>query len=177
MHVVMWDINNFEKTPYGVRDIRIEQGNGDWSINSFKYLIEADCFDTWGWVSFQFCANALKAGKRWPDLATKYVTADRKQTDVTRDCYVYCYACAVRFGYGIEDVKPPLRLYRPSFWAWRRKLLGKPNLYRFWRWVEKPTEWFHPWYVEEMNRYMEMTLQRQSIQKLMKMDEEDGLYD
>jgi hypothetical protein len=159
----MWSVDNFHKTPWGVHDVRESRKNGDWSINTWKYIVETEDRTRWAKKAFMCCHIALCDGRRWPDApyAAEMITQDaKKQTKLTRDCFIYHHACAIYLHPDLEflvsDVKVPWTLYRPEFHAWRRALLGKRNCYKFWRKVTPIWPWTH-WYVTELQRYMDDT--------------------
>ena len=138
-----WSIDNFVKTPYGVRDAREWIGNGDWSINTFKFIVQTNDKSVWARTAFNICWTALENGCRWPDapFAMGWITADQSQERVSRDCYQYAYECALFLGYPnkIKKLKIPFKLYRPTVWAWRRYLITQKkkhlNRYLFWEWL------------------------------------------
>lgn len=144
----MWLIENFEKTDCGVFDTRYWVENGDWEINFCRYIMDTNDKSEWAYDVFEINALALVDGYRWPECAIKYVTG-RKRTDVTRDSYTYLYVCAIfldRLQF-IEWAKPPLRLYIPVFWAWRRYLIKRTKKSKWIKWYRGAWlfwEWISP---------------------------------
>ena len=147
-----WSADNFTLTPIGYVDMRPWKKNGDFSINQFKMIMVRGLYSQYD--LFELCWGSLvDEHKRWPDNAWGYVTDERDQHSVTRDCYVYAFACAVYLNRRdkIDPVKLPFKLYSPKVWAWVRALKGKRNWYLFWNRLAPGNK---PWYVQELNRYM-----------------------
>jgi hypothetical protein len=159
------ELKNFIKVDCGVVDIRASQKNGDFSINSCWYIMETEDRSPWAYRVFELIADALSYGKRWPDMASQHITDTRSQYSVTRDSYIYFYSCSVHLNRMIfvEIIKPPLRLYTPEVWAWRRALLHKPNLFKFWRWIT-PVRKKQADYVHEMQRLMDQAYEKVNYQ-------------
>ena len=111
------------------------RGLGDLIYNTLRVIIETDDKSEWVNDSFTQCVQLLRARKRWPDYMNKeWRSTYRSQFSMTRDPWILLYACAIHLGYNnFIKMKPPLRLYTPHIWAWRRALLDKPNLYCLYR--------------------------------------------
>jgi len=92
------------------------------------------------------CKELLERGRRWPEELdnNELDYLYRSPYSLTRDAYVRLYVAAKLFFWRgwqrdvnwekiIKDIKPPNKLYTPTFWSWRKALLGKKNCYWFWR--------------------------------------------
>ena len=133
-------------------------GMGDLTINTCNLIIKQNDKSEWAFKSFVACADLIVVHKRWPDyMNNNYIAKNRlqhiwskfmfklginnhvlyrHQHSITRDSYVYLYACAVHLDRKQFILnKPPWWLYNPKMWAWRRALLDKPNLYRVWHFL------------------------------------------
>ena len=146
-----WDITEFYKegSYYRGPEKQLElavygfypRGLGDLIYNTLRKIIETNDKSPWAYTAFSNCSELLYQGKRWPDCVNPLVIEGkepyRSQYSMTRDPWVTLYACAVHLNRKqyIQYAKPPLKLYSPEVWAWRRALLGKRNLYRLWRWM------------------------------------------
>lgn len=173
----------FIKTPYGVYDPT--RRNGDFGINTFRYIIDTKDRSKWAYDAFIYCDIALCEGKRWPNKAFElgYVTDDRSQFSVTRDCYVYHACCVKHLGMGslwLRLAKPPIRIYRPSVWSWRKYLItGEAKYkrrYEFWETISIKIgvhrengkwKWGLPEFAIRMSRYMAEAANSQRITKLL----------
>ena len=141
-----WDIKDFTKEGYFYRGIKklwelfkygfYPCGMGDLIYNTLRKIIETNDKSEWAHRALDECAVLLYLDKRWPDYMNEEVVGDkyRSQYSMTRDPYILFYACAIHLDERrYIKMKPPLRLYTPHVWAWRRVLLGKPNLYWLWK--------------------------------------------
>ena len=112
-------------------------GNGDLLYNTARKIIETDDKSEWAQSSLEAIFRCLNDGKRWPDtMSDKITTKNHKQTDMTQDPWILAYCCAVHLDrYDlIEKYKPNIKIFNlPDKWAWRRALLGKPNIYGLFR--------------------------------------------
>jgi hypothetical protein len=147
-------------------------------------IIDTNDKSEWAYQVFKVNAIALQSGCRWPDAAYAlgYVTDDRPQDSVTRDCYVYCF-CAAVFLYcreWIEDIPIPLRLYRASVWSCRNYLItGEAKYkrrYEFWERISikialhkenGKIKWGLPEYAKRMSRYMSEAANSDKILKML----------
>lgn len=111
--------------------------NYDMLFNTFTRIIEDNDTSEWAHEAFDYCFHHMAAGLRWPHALENYVVHKREgQTRMTRDPWIAGYACAVHLkAWTYLAIKPPWWLWRPEVWAWRRALLGRWNMYKFWRWV------------------------------------------
>jgi hypothetical protein len=175
--------SDFIKTPYGVYIPGTHWENGDFSINTFRYIIDTKDKSPWAKHVFKVNAIALQSGCRWPDAAYAlgYVTDDRPQTSVTRDSYVYCFCAAVFLDdrQWIEDIPIPFRLYRPPVWSWRNYLIKGEAKYRrryeFWESISirialhkenGKIKWGLPEYAKRLSIYMARAANSQKILKI-----------
>ncbi len=156
-----WDIGRYKK--YGFFYIskpyqwEYEQWgfypDGDLIYNTCRKIIETNDQSHWAAMALASCADLLIDGQRWPDYLEDDVPKHwkrnlpilkrwyfknakwyRSQYSVTRDCFIAYYACAIHLNRPLYlSVKPKFWLYSPKTWAWRRALMGKRNLYKFWR--------------------------------------------
>lgn len=112
-------------------------GIGDLIYNTLRVIIETEDKSEWAHESFRFCLWLLKNGRRWPDYMNNETTdIYRSQRSITRDPHILLNACAIHLGIDPKRCPDiPLKLYSPKTWAWRRALLGKWNLYKFWKWI------------------------------------------
>lgn len=112
-------------------------GNGDLLYNTCREIIDRDEQDCWSDDALHTVFYCLKAGYRWPDYMEEFIHTDlNKQYKMTQDPWLLAYCCAVYLGRYrfIRKYKPSWKLFNfPDKWAWRRALLGKPNLYWLWR--------------------------------------------
>jgi hypothetical protein len=112
-------------------------GNGDLLYNTARKIIETDDKSEWAYSSLEAVFSSLNEGKRWPDsMSDKITTTNHKQTDMTQDPWILAYCCAIHLERTdlIEKYKPGIRIFNlPDKWAWRRALLGKPNLWGLYR--------------------------------------------
>lgn len=113
--------------------------NFDLLFNTFTKIKKDNDTSEWAHKAFDYCFHHMAAGLRWPHSLENYIVHKRKgQTKMTRDPWIAGYSCAVHLkAWTYLDIKMPWKLYRPEVWAWRRALVGKPNLYLFWRWLNK----------------------------------------
>jgi len=120
-------------------------GNGDWLYNTARAIIESGLKGVWEHKSLEIIFETLKKGQRWPDDAKEWIDPGLwpQQYRMTQDPWILAYCCAVYLGrYDlIEKYKPSIKVFNlPDKWAWRRALLGKPNLYWLWRRIT-PHNW------------------------------------
>jgi len=113
-------------------------GNGDAAYNLFREIIDQDRKDQWAHNAVKAMFKTLDQGKRWPDYAEEYIDPGLhdQQLRMTQDPWLLAYCCAVHLGrYDlIRQYRPPVKVFNlPDKWAWRRALLGKPNLWWLWR--------------------------------------------
>jgi hypothetical protein len=125
--------------------ISIGDGNGDLLYNTCREIIDRDDHDDWSHLALEEVFRCLKLGVRWPDYMIDRIPAaiDRRQYDMTQDPWIMAYCCAVHLDrYDlIEEYKPSIWIFNlPDKWAWRRALLGKPNMYWMWRRIT-PHDW------------------------------------
>ena len=114
------------------------RGMGDLIYNTLRKIIETNDKSEWAYKAFEACSELLIQGKRWPDYMNQQDVEGkekfRSQMSMTRDPWIAFYACAIHLDRKqFIELKPQWWLYSPKTWAWRRALLGKCNLYRFWR--------------------------------------------
>lgn len=131
-----------------------KSGNGDFFYNTCRSIIEDELEDDDYVLEEIFFW--LDRGKRWPDWADYLITTkNHKQTDITQDPWIMAYCCAAYLGrYDlIEKYKPGAWVLLPDKWAWRRALLGKPNLYWLWRRITPYR--FMQWFVYVFYGFME----------------------
>lgn len=162
-HEIMgWSVDNFKKTPHGVCDPKAR--NGDFGLNSAKYIVETKDKSEWAYQVFKTNAIALEQGLRWPMQAEimGYVIDDRSPFDITRDCYIYLITCAVFLGlpHYIKRLKIPRRLFNPCVFAWRKYLITGNRIYYA---IYRTGIWFNGLlpqkeYVRQLNRFMEMAV-------------------
>jgi hypothetical protein len=117
-------------------------GNGDLEYNTCREIIDRKENHAWSHMALEEVFRNLEQGVRWPDYMDHLIVPNR-QHDMTQDPWLLAYCCAVhleRFDL-IEKYKPSRKLFNlPDKWAWRRALLGKPNMYWFWR-IITPHRW------------------------------------
>ena len=118
-------------------------GNGDLLYNTCREIIDrADPDDYWAHSSLEGVFECLEKGLRWPDYMSNMITPT-DQHRMTQDPWILAYCCAIHLDRIdlIEKYKPSLRIFNlPDKWAWRRALLGKPNMYWLWRRIT-PYNW------------------------------------
>jgi hypothetical protein len=146
---------------YFYLDQRESRGNGDLLYNTFRKIIDTNDQSEWAWIAFQKCYECLKKGQRWPDsLSDRITTTNHEQYDMTQDPWILGYCCAVSLDVAdmIKEARPPRFFWLPDKNAWRRALLGKRNLYWFWRRVARiiPKQG----YVQEFYDYMEAAYEK-----------------
>jgi len=120
-------------------------GNGDLEYNTCREIIDRDDKDEWAHDALVEVFNTLEEGKRWPDYMKPYIREGLlgNQLNVTQDPWIMAYCCAIHLErYDLIYLyKPSIRIFNfPDKWAWRRALLGKPNLYWLWRRIT-PHSW------------------------------------
>lgn len=147
----------YEKEQYGFYPL----GMGDIIYNTLRKIIEDNDTGTWANLAYEKCKRLLRKNKRWPDYMSvaivyqghsfaccrlhQWITKQlkklglvkyekyRSQTSMTRDPWVMFYCCAIHLHNRCDiSFKPPWWLYRPELWSWRRKMLGKWNMYKLW---------------------------------------------
>ena len=120
---------------------------GDLLFNTLDKIEEDNDTSEWAKISLIMCAGLLKDRKRWPDTMNRANDAKtrigwrwsqlcrrlnirktekyRSQNSLTKDPFYPFYYLCIKFGRRdlIEQVKIPLRLYRPEIWRWRRRLI------------------------------------------------------
>jgi len=125
--------------------ISLGDGNGDLLYNTCREIIDKLERDVWAHASLEEIFIYLELGMRWPDHMIPDIPAHSggRQFDMTQDPWILAYCCAVhleRYDL-IEKYKPSIRIFNlPDKWAWRRALLGKPNMYWLWRRIT-PHRW------------------------------------
>ena len=109
-------------------------GNGDLGYNTCREIIDRDQNDPWAHAALEGVFEMLAAGMRWPDYMANLIDPT-DQYRMSQDPWLLAYCCAVHLGREdlIEKYKPNTWLFFLDKWAWRRALLGKPNLYWLWR--------------------------------------------
>lgn len=119
-------------------------GNGDLLYNTARKIIEDNDTSEWAHASLENIFFYLNLGVRWSECMNQYITlGEERRHHMTQDPWILAYCCAAHLDrYDlIEKYKPSRKIFNlPDKWAWRRALLGKPNLYFIWR-VITPT-WF-----------------------------------
>jgi hypothetical protein len=122
-------------------------GNGDLLYNTCREIIDKEVNDEWSSAALEEVFRCLELGMRWPDYMIPDIPAATgqgdRQFDMTQDPWILAYCCAVYLDRIdlIEKHKPSIRIFNlPDKWAWRRALLGKPNLYWLWRRIT-PHRW------------------------------------
>lgn len=145
-----WKASDYVKMPYGV--YAHGHGNGDWSVNTFKYIMDTDDKSEWAKNAFAICFVDMRYGNRWPDEATELIDAPRPQDDMTRDVGIYGLCCSIfRHGY-ILPYSFPWYLYSPQTWAWHKYLKNPTNFrLKWWKFLESMN---HPkkGYAKELKR-------------------------
>ena len=141
----MIKFNKFEKLRSGhsaklkirvvVSYISLGDGNGDWAYNTCREIIDRNEKGAFAHMALEEVFRCINEGMRWPDYMNHIIKLSR-QYDMTQDPWILAYCCAVyldRYDL-IEMYKPSIKIFNlPDKWAWRRALLGKPNLYWLWR--------------------------------------------
>ena len=151
---------------------------GDIIHHTLRKIIEDNDKSNWAIDAWFECAILLFDDKRWPDRMEAYIPRTQKwrswpiirlmyfegkgdyrtQTSITFDPWVLLYACAIHLGRDLMYLpKPQWWLYRPTRFSWIRKLKGKPNLYRFWKWISPTSK---KQYVIDLNKFMEQALKK-----------------
>jgi hypothetical protein len=125
--------------------ISIGDGNGDLLYNTCREIIDRGDTDYWSHMALEEVFKCLERGVRWPNYMVEYIPAavGRRQNSMTQDPWLLAYCCAVHLDRIdlIERYKPSVLLFNlPDKWAWRRALLGKPNMYWLWR-IVTPHRW------------------------------------
>jgi len=120
-------------------------GNGDLEYNTCREIIDKNEQDEWAHYALEEVFKTLEAGQRWPDYMKAYIHEGLwgNQNNVTQDPWILAYCCAVHLGRIdlIRKYKPSKKIFNlPDKWAWRRALLGKRNLWWFWRRIT-PHRW------------------------------------
>lgn len=112
-------------------------GNGDLLYNTCREIIDRDENDPWTHLALEEVFMTLVMGVRWPVRMNRHITlGEARRLEMTQDPWLLAYCCAVHLNRIdlIEDYKPKFGIFKfPDKRAWRRSLLGKPNLYWFWR--------------------------------------------
>jgi len=143
-----WEFDDWGFYPNGI---------GDLIYNTLRVIIETEDKSRWAEWAFIECSMLLSRGKRWPDSMNDEPTEIyRSQFSMTRDPWILYYACAIHLGRTWPHLyeKIPFHLYSPKTWAWRRALLGKWNLYWFWKWLLPPKKQF----VKDLHYFREYSL-------------------
>ncbi|MCK5022564.1 MAG: hypothetical protein KAS04_00180 [Candidatus Aenigmarchaeota archaeon] len=112
-----------------------ESGNGDVEYNTCREIIDNDEKYAWAHMALEEVFRCLEMGVRWPDYIAHLIKVN-DQTRMSQDPWLLAYCCAIHLGRVdlIEKYKPSIKIFNlPDKWAWRRALLGKPNLYWLWR--------------------------------------------
>lgn len=112
-------------------------GNGDLLYNTARMIIETKDKSEWAHESLENIFFYLNLGVRWSESMNEYIfLGEERRHDMTQDPWILAYCCAVyldRYDL-IEKYKPSCKIFNlPDKWAWRRALLGKPNLWWLWR--------------------------------------------
>lgn len=120
--------------------ISLGDGNGDLEYNTCREIIDRKQKHAWAHMALEEVFVNLERGVRWPNYMIPFIPVATgegdRQFDMTQDPWILAYCCAVHLGrYDlIERYKPSFKLFNlPDKWAWRRALLGKPNLWWLWR--------------------------------------------
>jgi len=157
-----WDKSNYHKQGYFYIDDKPWTGEGDLLYNTCRMIIETNDTSEWAWKALSEVFYCLEMRIRWPDYMDEYITAtNKKQKDVSRDPYLLFYCACLHLGcrIWINWLKPPMKLYRPKMWSWRRYLINqtKTNLriYKFWKAVSPTSK---QEYVQVLNRYMDWAI-------------------
>ena len=135
-----WDKNDYIKVGYFY--FAPGHGNGDLLYNTCRKIIETNDKSDWArWSLVKVCC-CLSMRIRWPDsMSEKITTTTHTQGQITRDPYILFYACCVYLGRNIliKRLKPPLKLYTPAVWSWRRYLINptwcNKRVWLLWEWV------------------------------------------
>jgi len=118
-------------------------GNGDLLYNTCREIIDRVDSDPWSHTALEWVFYNLEKGERWPYyLNCKITLGEERRLDMTQDPWLLAYCCAVHLGRQdlIRKYKPNFFMFLPDQWAWRRALIGKPNLYWLWRRIT-PHNW------------------------------------
>lgn len=141
-------------------------GKGDIIYHTMRKIIDDNDKSVWAYNAFSICASLLFERKRWPDQFNHTNDAKtwigyrlsklrwdtwymfnkpkpghrlyRTQTCMTRDPYIYFYACAMHLNRKqfIKAVTIPIYLFRLKTWLWRGALIkGKRS--RLYEWLER----------------------------------------
>ena len=131
-------------------------GNGDLLYNTCREIIDRGDQDLWSNLALYEVFYCLGKGLRWPGYMA-HLIVPKDQTRMTQDPWILAYCCAVHLDRIdlIKKYKPSIRLF-PDKWAWRRKLLGKWNLYWLWRRIT-PHNWMQH-FVYVFYGYMEKAI-------------------
>lgn len=147
-----WEIENYGEPV---------NGKGDIITNTMRRIREQGDTSEWAYASLHACSELLREGKRWPNRMSQDIDAKnrlqwywsrlmqklnirktvlfRPQKYMTRDPYVHFYAlcCMLNERQYIKLLKPPLHLYRPVLWNWRKYLITQnvkyKKRYEFWQ--------------------------------------------
>jgi hypothetical protein len=131
------------------------KGNGDWGHDNARKIIEDEDQSQDAHRRLEKIFETLWSGKRWPDEFDYLITTtNHTQTDITKDGFILCYACAVYLNrYDLINANPPptcnknrkhlvqkkwrkWSYFLPNEYAWYKELIGESKAYsRFWRWV------------------------------------------
>lgn len=136
-------------------------GNGDLLYNTFRCIIESRDTSNEAYESLLNCFSCLERGLRWPNFMKDVIKlGDDRQAHMTQDPWIMGYCCAMFLNAKIEIEyhKPPRFFWLPDKNAWRRALLGKPNLYWLWRIIAKLIPKQH--FVKVFYDYMEWTYKK-----------------
>jgi len=132
-------------------------GNGDLLYNTCREIIDRDDQSIWAHLALEKVFVALELGVRWPIKIDDFIkSGNHSRLDMTQDPWIMAYCCADHLGctYLIEKHKPSIKIFNlPDKWAFRRALLGKPNLYWLWRRIT-PYQWMQD-FVYVFYGYME----------------------
>lgn len=122
--------------------ISLGDGNGDWAYNTCREIIDRNEKGAFAHMALEEVFRCLEEGKRWPDYMS-HIIKPTDQYRMTQDPWLLAYCCATHLDRQdlIIKYKPSIRIFNlPDKWAWRRALLGKPNIYWLWRLIT-PHQW------------------------------------
>lgn len=130
-----------EKVPINLFYYCNGDGNGDLLYNTAREIIDRGIIDLWSHGALERVFECLGRGERWPDDMSHLITPT-DQYRMTQGPWLLAYCCAVFLNRIdlIEKYKPNFFMFLPDKWAWRRSLLGKPNMYWLWRRIT-PYRW------------------------------------
>ena len=141
------ELHQWQIGVYGITGQAPFLTKGDLIYDTLSKIIDDNDKSLWAYEALSACAQLLFERKRWPDrmnqshdapnrlverlsklakwLYLRKTILGRPQKDITRDPFLALYCCCMHLGVYqfIEIVTIPIRLYIPTVWIWKRRLI------------------------------------------------------